>query len=255
MSYKTIFIVLLSVSCVLASPEETYQPTYDMDVLLRYINIVRTQPDSFLNGVLKQYYLRDTDPSTNIVVPYSQQFTEKVVDLMDEIHEEIKNGSLPAVNQVKLDLGLTWVAHKHANLLANKFHIKAHVYPNGTGLAERLFEYSTSLKRYGEIVSRNRIKQKYEQNIIAEFFLDDDVSERGHRFALMKPQFTKMGVGIGLSSDPSDPNMYFVIVFADDTFVAQEEKINCQMKEQCNWLKHLRNNNIADPCLDEAPQN
>ena len=250
LSRRSICLLLLLVGLA-----QAYEPILDINLLLKHLNYARVKPEIFTKTYIDTNYLKKTDPKTNVQLEYRQKFIESVQKLVSEIEEQIKNKEIVSAAPVKLDLGLTWVAYKHAFMLASQFKEKAHVYRNGTGLAERLFEYSPVLRRYGEIIARNEIRQKTEQSIIAEFILDDDVSGRGHRFALLKPEFTKVGIAMyresGPTKDKKIKKTYFVIVFAD-VYEAQTEKINCQMRQACGWLDYVRETKQDDEgCFQE----
>ena len=237
---------------------QAYEPTLNISLLLKHLNYARAKPQIFTKTYIEMNYAQKTDPKTNVQIEYRQKFIENVQRLVSEIEEQIQTQEIKPVRPVQLDLGLTWVAYKHAFMLASQFREKAHFYRNGTGVAERLFEYSTVLKRYGEIIARNEVRQKTEQSIIAEFILDDDVVGRGHRFALLKPEFTKVGIASYRETGPVREGRvsknYYVIVFADE-YEAQTEKINCEMRRACGWIDYVRDNKLDDEgCLAQLEQ-
>lgn len=162
-----------------------------VEAVVQMINQVRRDPPAFIPSLQKRL---DTYKDMN----YSDATggTFKSVDGPEAVREAIAAlQSCPSLQELKVDGLMNDCAKGHCDYLSLKGSIE-HIGEGGTTIGRRLDKFGIWTGKISETISVQAITP---EDVLIKWLIDDGIKSRGHRKAILEPQFKKVGVGISLS--------------------------------------------------------
>jgi len=122
-------------------------------------------------------------------------------------NEERRKKGLPSLDR---DEGLVEIARLHTDdMLRRNFF--SHVNPDGASPKDRIAPvYSNFISRAGENIWSGKGQDYSDSKLIARVIVDSWMTSPGHRANILNPEFTHLGVGVGVLDDQIRATQNFV---------------------------------------------
>lgn len=197
---KFIFLTALLLASTVYSVPATNWVTPEQ--LLDANNAIRANPKILVNYIQTEF-LDKMNCTTGVLAEWGLKFSEKCVAIKEAIAVA---KTLAPVQQMKLDEGLQEISKKHSDYQVSvpNFTRSKMTHYGKTGQSPDVYKLSARLKVNNEwrttvrenIINASPVWSQTAMRVMAMLFIDNGVSNRGHRTNMMYSSVNTVGFGI-----------------------------------------------------------